>query len=498
MNSVILKNDVTQWKETTGKIKESRQELTAGEESAFEALCDYWRRSFDKTECEELITKLKSDANKHSNDRDLAQQLKEFTSLCTSYYTKTEVEFNAFQAELGGLRTAPPISPVSPVPLILKNDAAKWKEATRKIKESRHELTTGEESAFEVLCDYWHRSFDKTECEELITILKSDANKHSNNRDLAQQLKEFASLCTSYYTKTEVEFNAFQTELGGRRTASPISQASPAPHPATSRAVQTDSSGSQRINYINGDYYIGEVRNGLRHGHGKHFYVDGSWNEGNWVNDRLNGQAVRYIASNKRTDRGEFYDGQRTGHGVMEWENVGRYEGGWNDRGRHGQGVEYNAPNKRTDRGEYRDDKRAGRGTMEWENGDRYEGTWDDSSGSLNGQGTYYYAGGTIEKGRYVNGTWIKETSGGYRPPVAPSNPPPPKPSNYLALAILSTVFCWFGGVVSIVYAAKVNSLYAAGNHRGADRASRKAKGWAIGNIIVMIVLVIVAQFAAL
>lgn len=64
--------------------------------------------------------------------------------------------------------------------------------------------------------------------------------------------------------------------------------------------------------------------------------------------------------------------------------------------------------------------------------------------------------------------------------------PPPPQYQgqvpvpNYLAPAILTTIFCCLPfGIVSIVYAAQVNGQVAAGDHAGALESSRKAKMWA-------------------
>ena len=51
--------------------------------------------------------------------------------------------------------------------------------------------------------------------------------------------------------------------------------------------------------------------------------------------------------------------------------------------------------------------------------------------------------------------------------------------SNYLVPAILVTLFCCLPfGIVSIVYAAQVNSKEQAGDYQGALQASRLAKRW--------------------
>lgn len=55
----------------------------------------------------------------------------------------------------------------------------------------------------------------------------------------------------------------------------------------------------------------------------------------------------------------------------------------------------------------------------------------------------------------------------------------PQKPNNYLAWAIVSTILCCLPfGIVSIVYAAKVDSLWITGQHEESIAASKKAKAW--------------------
>ncbi len=57
----------------------------------------------------------------------------------------------------------------------------------------------------------------------------------------------------------------------------------------------------------------------------------------------------------------------------------------------------------------------------------------------------------------------------------------PARPSSYLALAIVSTILCCLPlGIISIVYATKVNSLYADGKYIEAQRASKSAKTWGL------------------
>ena len=49
----------------------------------------------------------------------------------------------------------------------------------------------------------------------------------------------------------------------------------------------------------------------------------------------------------------------------------------------------------------------------------------------------------------------------------------PKPPQNYLALALISTLFCCqIFGIISIIYATQVNSKYTAGDYVSAESAS--------------------------
>lgn len=82
-----------------------------------------------------------------------------------------------------------------------------------------------------------------------------------------------------------------------------------------------------------------------------------------------------------------------------------------------------------------------------------------------------------------------------YQPNYAQSQRPP-KPDNYLVWAILTTLFCCLPlGIISIVYAAKVDSQYNAGDYAGAQDSSNKAKTLAIWAAISVVITIILAAF---
>ena len=69
---------------------------------------------------------------------------------------------------------------------------------------------------------------------------------------------------------------------------------------------------------------------------------------------------------------------------------------------------------------------------------------------------------------------------------------------NYLVQAILCTLFCCLpAGIVSIVYAAQVNSKLSVGDRAGAIQSSDNAKKWAwvsfgVGLAVVAIYIVVI------
>ena len=93
----------------------------------------------------------------------------------------------------------------------------------------------------------------------------------------------------------------------------------------------------------------------------------------------------------------------------------------------------------------------------------------------------------------------------GYQPQPQPGYGPqqpygarPPMPDTYLVWAILATLLCCLPfGIVSIVKASQVSSLYYQGNYAEARAASRAARNWAIASAVSSgaIVLVYVAVF---
>jgi len=65
-------------------------------------------------------------------------------------------------------------------------------------------------------------------------------------------------------------------------------------------------------------------------------------------------------------------------------------------------------------------------------------------------------------------------------------------PQNNLVLAILVTIFCCLPlGVAGIVFAAQVNSKWAAGDYNGARESAEKAKKFSIWGAIAGVVVIV-------
>lgn len=84
----------------------------------------------------------------------------------------------------------------------------------------------------------------------------------------------------------------------------------------------------------------------------------------------------------------------------------------------------------------------------------------------------------------------------GYGQPSSFGAPPPyaAPPPSHLAWAIITTLLCCLPlGIISILYAAQVNSKFLAGDRAGAEEASRNAKNWAIASAVSIAALALFA-----
>ena len=109
--------------------------------------------------------------------------------------------------------------------------------------------------------------------------------------------------------------------------------------------------------------YVGEFKNGKRHGEGRYDYGDK--------------ETLDYI---DKIYVGGWKDDKRHGLGVYSWPSVReKYVGEWKDDKRHGQGTMIHAAGHKYV-GEWKDDKWHGQGTMIHADGHKYVGEWKNDS----------------------------------------------------------------------------------------------------------------------
>jgi len=155
-----------------------------------------------------------------------------------------------------------------------------------------------------------------------------------------------------------------------------------------------------------GARYVGEFRDGKRHGRGVDFFPSGDRYEGEYRDGNRHGQGTYIHASGDRYV-GQYRDGKRHGTGTFSFTNGDRYTGDYRDGVRHGQGTYLHVNGDRY-LGEFKDDLRSGLGVFIFgpgsSEGVRYVGQWRD--GKPNGQGIEYHPDGTVRRsGLWADGT---------------------------------------------------------------------------------------------
>ena len=100
---------------------------------------------------------------------------------------------------------------------------------------------------------------------------------------------------------------------------------------------------------------------------------------------------------------GEWRDGKRHGKGTLTFASGTIYVGEWRDGNFHGEGTWTGYGVKYV--GEFVDGNHHGKGTVTWANGDEYVGEWRDHK--QHGEGTETYADGTVKAGVWQNGEYF-------------------------------------------------------------------------------------------
>ena len=171
---------------------------------------------------------------------------------------------------------------------------------------------------------------------------------------------------------------------------------------------EDDKNKAKTINIENEGRYIGEIKNGLRHGKGKMIYNNGNIYEGNWLNDLFDGKGNYLHKKYGQNTSGDWENGYLIRGQIIFFKGVmgeEKYIGEviysfFGYPVPHGMGA-YFYMNGDKYVGEFVDYKKEGKGTFTWANGDSYCGFWQDDEYHGNG---ILNKDGVIKEGNWING----------------------------------------------------------------------------------------------
>lgn len=185
--------------------------------------------------------------------------------------------------------------------------------------------------------------------------------------------------------------------------------------------------------FANEDRYVGEYRNGKRHGHGVYTFANGAKYDGDYVDGVKEGRGSMLLLDTS-TYVGDWKSDKREGHGIYTYASGDRYEGGWKKNQKHGLGTYFYAKNGSSITGE-------------WSNGQIMHGTWNMADGSKfvgawhknipSGTGLHVFANGNQLTGKYSIDRKLGYKWNSTRPQLgrASDTPPTPVPADPLKIA---------------------------------------------------------------
>ena len=148
----------------------------------------------------------------------------------------------------------------------------------------------------------------------------------------------------------------------------------------------------------NGDKYVGEFKNGKKHGQGTYSYTNGDKYVGEFKEDQPYGQGTNFLLAENQF-KGDKYIGEvkgwkYSGQGTYIWKNGNKYIGEFEENSPNGQGI-YTGINGDKYVGEFKRWQKSGQGTFTFADGRFWLGEWAEDK--ANGRLIQYSANGKIE-----------------------------------------------------------------------------------------------------
>ena len=100
-------------------------------------------------------------------------------------------------------------------PQILKLNIDKWLKACHYLKSEYENLNVDEQSAIDILCDFWRRDYSTSlveECESQMQVLKDGHKYHGNNKTIIEKSKELCAVAAAML-KDAASFGEFKAEM---------------------------------------------------------------------------------------------------------------------------------------------------------------------------------------------------------------------------------------------------------------------------------------------
>ncbi len=159
-------------------------------------------------------------------------------------------------------------------------------------------------------------------------------------------------------------------------------------------------SGTGRVEWANGDVYIGTLLRSQRNGRGEFIWASGQSYNGDWVLDQAVGKGLLRFANGNRFE-GDIVDGGPEGEGQLNYASGDVYTGRISQGVPHGKGS-YRWTNGQQYEGDWVRDQPQGQGQLRYANGNRYEGAM--VAGQPHGQGRTLLASGDRYEGSFHQG----------------------------------------------------------------------------------------------